>query len=207
MSTEQDSVDPSPEVRQLVAISGLSELQACGGIVGVDQACEQAMRSTTFVALLAIIAASAAAPIRSAQAARWDVFVVPGLGTRVDVPIDVFTDSDGKAWRGTGEQFKTSDGRAVLAVYALKNEGGLTPAAYLKDHLKTPASAMDYKRVAPSFFAVSAETKDMIYYTRCNFARRAGLMHCAEIKYPRAEKRAWDAIVTRVSLSLRPLER
>jgi hypothetical protein len=163
------------------------------------------MRSTTLV-VLAIAAASAAAPVRFAQAARWDVFVVPGLGTRVDVPIDVFTDSDGKAWRGTGEQFKTRDGRAVLAVYALKNDDGLTPAAYLKDHLKMPERAMDYRRVTRSFFAISAETPDMIYYTRCNFARR-GLMHCAEIKYPRAEKRAWDAIVTRVSFSLRPLER
>jgi hypothetical protein len=43
----------------------------------------------------------------------------------------------------------------------------------------------------------------MIYYSRCNFGGAA--IHCFDLAYPQAEKRAWDAIVTRISLSLRPL--
>jgi hypothetical protein len=168
--------------------------------------CEQAMRSTTFVAVLAVTVASAAAPVSSAQAARWDYSSFLGSGRGWMYQLTCSPIATARHGGGRGEQFKTRDGRAVLAVYALKNDERLTPAAYLKDHLKMPERAMDYRRVTRSFFAVSAETPDMIYYTRCNFARR-GLMHCAEIKYPRAEKRAWDAIVTRVSLSLRPLER
>jgi hypothetical protein len=30
------------------------------------------------------------------------------------------------------------------------------------------------------------------------------MIHCIDLQYPRREKRAWDAIVTRISLSLRP---
>jgi hypothetical protein len=30
------------------------------------------------------------------------------------------------------------------------------------------------------------------------------MIHCVDLRYPRGEKRAWDRIVTRISLSLRP---
>jgi hypothetical protein len=33
----------------------------------------------------------------------------------------------------------------------------------------------------------------------------AGVIHCFDMKYPQEEKRFWDAVVTRISLS-RPLE-
>jgi hypothetical protein len=40
----------------------------------------------------------------------------------------------------------------------------------------------------------------MIWYDRCNFVR--GNITCVLINYPAAEKRQWDAIVTRISYSL-----
>jgi hypothetical protein len=47
----------------------------------------------------------------------------------------------------------------------------------------------------------------VILYSRCNFSGGArGVIHCFDLKYPQEEKRAWDAVVTRISLSLRPLE-
>jgi hypothetical protein len=33
-----------------------------------------------------------------------------------------------------------------------------------------------------------------------------GAIHCLDLVYPQAEKRAWDGVVTRISRSLRPLE-
>jgi hypothetical protein len=46
-----------------------------------------------------------------------------------------------------------------------------------------------------------------ILYSRCNFSGGArGVIHCFDMKYPQEEKRSWDAVVTRISLSLRPLE-
>jgi hypothetical protein len=47
-----------------------------------------------------------------------------------------------------------------------------------------------------------------ILYRRCNFsANRGGTIHCIDLSYPRSQKRAWDGTVTRISRSLRPLER
>jgi hypothetical protein len=48
----------------------------------------------------------------------------------------------------------------------------------------------------------SAAERDLILYRRCNFA--GGAIHCFDVRYPRAEKRAWDGPVTRMSLTLRP---
>jgi len=46
-----------------------------------------------------------------------------------------------------------------------------------------------------------------VRYSRCNFSSEAGgAIHCFDLVYPQAESRSWDAIVTRISRSLRPLE-
>jgi hypothetical protein len=113
----------------------------------------------------------------------------------------------GEAEKGVGQRFERADGRAVLSVYARQNEGGETPTSYLKHNLRVERSALDYVRVARSFFAISSERDGVILYSRCNFSTAAGgAIHCFDLKYPQQEKRSWDAIVTRISLSLRPLE-
>ena len=134
-------------------------------------------------------------------------FSSPGSSPRVQYPAGIFSVPDGKAEKGVGERLSTHDGRATLSVYARANERGETPASYLHPYLLTPRSQLDYQRVTPSFFAISALKEDMIYYSRCNFSRSGtGAIHCLDLVYPASEKRAWDAIVTRISLSLRPLQ-
>jgi len=136
----------------------------------------------------------------------WREFVVPDFGTRVEYPAGIFSVSDGKSEVGTGERLSTEDQRASLTIYARVNEAGETPASYLRKNLRMPNSVIQYRRVTPSFFAISTERQGMIYYSRCNFnALRRAAIHCLDLVYPRSEKRAWDAIVTRISLSLRPL--
>jgi hypothetical protein len=76
---------------------------------------------------------------------------------------------------------------------------------YLRKNLRMPKSAIQYRRVTPSFFAISSEQEGMIYYSRCNLPRGASI-HCFDLVYPQREKRAWDFIVTRNSVSLRPLQ-
>jgi hypothetical protein len=75
----------------------------------------------------------------------------------------------------------------------------------LNSYLRSPRSQLDYERGTPSFFAISAVKNNTIYYSRCNFSHSA--IHCFDLVYPEREKRAWDAIVTRISLSLRPLQK
>jgi hypothetical protein len=136
--------------------------------------------------------------------AQWKVFVEAERGTRIDLPSAVFAESDGPAYRGVGEQFTTPDGRATVAIYSEPNEGRLSPAGYLRRN--KPRAALDYTRVTGDFFVVSGASDGDIYYSRCNFSRRAGgTLHCFDLKYPADEKLAWDGIVTRMSRSLRPL--
>jgi hypothetical protein len=136
----------------------------------------------------------------------WRTFVVPDFGTSIVYPAEIFTPA-GEAEKGAGQRFERADGRAVLSIYARQNEGGETPTTYLKHNLRMDRSALDYVRVARSFFAISSERDGVILYSRCNFSTSTGrAIHCFDLKYPQQEKRSWDAIVTRISLSLRPLE-
>jgi hypothetical protein len=156
------------------------------------------------VAISAVICGRA---VSAPSAEDWRILAVPDLGTRVQYPAGIFSVPEGKSEKGIGERLSTHDGRATLSVYARPNERGETPASYLHHYLLTPRSQLDYQRVTPAFFAISALKEDMIYYSRCNFSRSGtGAIHCLDLVYPAREKRAWDAIVTRISLSLRPLQ-
>jgi hypothetical protein len=159
-------------------------------------------RSLASFAVLTVLLSNAHAQSRGG----WRSFEVPDFGTIIQYPADIFT-AVGNAEKGAGERFESADGRAVLSIYAFPNEVGETPTSYLRENLRTRRSALDYMRVPRSFFAISSEGGGVILYSRCNFSRRSrSAIHCFDLKYPQEEKRSWDAIVTRISLSLRPLE-
>lgn len=130
----------------------------------------------------------------------WRPYVDERTGTRVDFPAGLFTVDAGEPERGTGRVFESADGRATFSAYALDNEEGHTPESYLRRFLKVDPSTIDYRRVTNRFFAISGVRGGQVYYSRCNFQ---GRMHCIYIAYPQRELRAWDGIVTRISLTLR----
>jgi hypothetical protein len=149
-------------------------------------------------------------PLEESQPAggppEWRTFEVPEFGTRVQFPANIFAPA-GQPERGSGQRFERADGRAVLSIYSRPNSTGENPATYLKHNLRVDRSALDYQRVARSFFAISWERDGVILYSRCNFSGRGHrAIHCFDLSYPQEEKRSWDAVVTRISLSLRPLE-
>ncbi|WP_024337193.1 hypothetical protein [Bradyrhizobium japonicum] len=148
---------------------------------------------TTAAATIVLLAS-----LSGARAESWTTYRIAETGTSVDIPASVFTDIVGKP-DGYGLQFRTSDGRADLTVQAISNRSRLSPATFLAG--KNPPSGIIYKRITPSFFVVSSVKRDKIWYNRCNFSR--GYVHCVLINYPAAEKRRWDAVVTRISRSLR----
>ena len=115
----------------------------------------------------------------------------------MDFPASVFSEEAGQP-DGYGRRFQTSDGRANITIQAAPNVANDSPAAFLVK--KNPPPRIQYKRVTPRFFAVSSYKGDKVWYDRCNFSR--GLVHCVLINYPAREERAWDDIVTRISLSL-----
>ena len=153
-----------------------------------------------------LITLACSAQVQAQKSLDWQTVEVPDFGTKIQYPAAIFSPA-GKADKGMGQRFERADGRAVLSIYSRPNEGGENPASYLRHNLRLSRSALDYVRVARSFFAISSEGDGVILYSRCNFSGGAlGYIHCFDPKYPQEEKRSWDAVVTRISLSLRPLE-
>jgi hypothetical protein len=126
-----------------------------------------------------------------------------GYGTTVAFPANLFPVREGTPPIGNGRRFRTADGRADVSIYTLPNEEHQTPRAYLSRHLKSDFKNLDYNRVGDRFFAVSGIVRGKTFYSRCNFEGRRGVMHCLYMDYPARETRAWDGVVTRMSLSLR----
>jgi hypothetical protein len=160
--------------------------------------------------LLSLLLVGALAPVQARDGIErldWQRFAIPQYGTTVLYPAFIFAPV-GDAEKGVGQRFESSNGRAVLSIYSRDNSAGETPIAYLKNNMRVPRAGLDYERVTRSFFAISMERDGVILYSRCNFSRgRSGAIHCFDLAYPQAEERAWDPVVTRISLSLRPLER
>jgi hypothetical protein len=164
------------------------------------------MRRLALAIILVTLASTAQAQFRGQKPVEWRTFEVPDFGTRIQYPAGIFSPA-GKPEKGLGQRFERADGRAVLSIYSRPNAAGDNPTTYLRHNLRVSRSALDYVRITRSFFAISSERDGVILYSRCNFSGRPrGAIHCFDLRYPQEEKRSWDAVVTRISLSLRPLE-
>lgn len=145
----------------------------------------------------ATVALAVCASASLAHAANWSTYRIPETGTSVEIPASVFSEPAGRP-EGYGQRFQTADGSADLTVQSVPKVSGDSPAAFLAR--KHPPRDIVYKRVTPRFFVVSSIKEDTIWYDRCNFSSR--FVHCVLINYPKAEKRRWDGIVTRISHTL-----
>jgi hypothetical protein len=134
----------------------------------------------------------------SAEGAEWRRLAIADTGLSVDVPVSIFTEDAGPTDGARGQAFFTQDHRADLTIKAMPNPENESPASFLEK--MQPPARIQYKRVTPTFFAVSSIRNGRTWYNRCNRAR--GFMNCVLINYPAEEDRQWDAVVTRISLSL-----
>jgi hypothetical protein len=66
---------------------------------------------------------------------------------------------------------------------------------------RIPPSGIICRGIASPFFVISGVRDGRIWYNRCN--RAPGAMNCVLMNYRAGDKRKWDAIVTRISRSLR----
>ena len=140
-------------------------------------------------------------PLAEATAAslEWRRYAIPATGLSVDVPISIFEEDRGATEEGTPDRHLfTKDYRANLTIKSFPNLHNDSPAVFL-EKMRPPAD-IQYRRVTPKFFAISSVRNGHTWYNRCN--RANGFMNCVLINYPAVEERQWDAIVTRISLSL-----
>ena len=130
---------------------------------------------------------------------RWSVYSNT-LGARVDYPRSLLPVT-AKGPTPGGTLFLSADGRAQLEIFSLRNRSGESPKRLI-DRVRQQHEHLTYQRVSHNFFAGSTIRRTRILYRRCNFVD--AMIHCIDMRYPLNEKNAWDRIVTRVSLSLRP---
>jgi hypothetical protein len=97
--------------------------------------------------------------------------------------------------------FSTADGVSRFELFSIENIRHETPAQFVR-RADNGRERLDYKRITRNFIAASTIRNGRTLYRRCNFSR--GMIHCVDVRYPAVEERAWDDIVTRISLSLRP---
>ena len=136
-----------------------------------------------------------------AQAQQWTTYR-NASGTTVPVPAGLFTVRAGEGIP-PGQEFTSADGRARLHVFAFANERNESPRQFIKRVIVDDRRKLTYERIARDFFVFSAPEGDRVLYRRCNFSRDR-VIHCVDLRYPRTEKRAFDGLVTRMSLGLRP---
>ena len=158
----------------------------------------QGLGGFVLAAVAGLLAVSGSAP----AADRWTTYANPRFGTIADYPADLFSVQDPPPDNGDGASFRTADSRAQLSIYGAYNVENDTPQSYVAelDEFKDAT----YKRVTPEFYAISGASGADIYYDRCNFPpHNDDILNCIHVTYPAREKAFWDAIVTRISKSLR----
>src|SRR3982074_3593495 len=126
------------------------------------------------VARSVVSGADARVPPGQSDALDWQTFTIHSVGGKVEYPAGIFEVSDGKSEQGVGERLRSADGRAVLTIYSRENDASETPPSSLRNNLRLARSALDYERVAPTFFAVSSVRQGVIFYSRCNFSSEMG---------------------------------
>jgi hypothetical protein len=139
----------------------------------------------------------------AARPAGWGRYRDKESGVSFAFPAHVFS-LETAAQARDGVVFSTPDGRARIRVFGFVNEARDTPSGYLHRIAKAGEGAFTYVRTTPRFFVASGTRDGTIFYRRCNFSDSADKrVGCFQLDYPQREKRAWDDVVTRISLSLR----
>jgi hypothetical protein len=160
-----------------------------------------AMTGLAFAAsLLAVVPGSEAVAV---DRSGWSRFQDPERHVSFEFPAHIFQQ---KATDGgeRGAVFSTADGRARLRVFGFVNSRNQTPQRHLAGIPEYGTERFHYVRTTSRFYVASGVRGGMILYRRCNFSPRADRrVGCVQLEYPQAEKRAWDEVVTRISLSLR----
>jgi Protein of unknown function (DUF3551) len=139
------------------------------------------------------------------QPPAWGRYRDREFGMAFDFPAHIFSLKSAEH-ESEGVIFSTPDDRARIRVFGFRNEANDTPRRYLNRIANPEQARFTYVRTNPRFFVASGTRDGMIFYRRCNFFGDKRVS-CFQLDYPEGEKREWDNIVTRISLSLAAVER
>ena len=151
------------------------------------------MRAALAIGLLAIAVPTAAAP------AYPNTYVNARYGYSIAYPSDLKPQPESE--NGDGRVFRSADGSVEARVWGAYNTSGQTPAELAGEAASDCTSAPSYGRVAATFIAISCRAGANILYAKTLI--RGDVLTAFQITYPAAAHARWDAVVTRMSGSLR----
>jgi hypothetical protein len=133
---------------------------------------------------------------------QWATYTNVRFAFAVDYPRDVFpsfTESD----NSDGATFETKEPWVEMRAWGSCNVEKKSPRAAVAE--RYAGTTLDYSSIKRDSYVVSGSERGAIFYDRCNFTGDRVL--CVSLAYPAAQKEKWDAIVERVSRSLRVVRR
>ncbi len=148
-------------------------------------------------ALLFIVAAFA--PTAS-RAESWAVYQDDLHECRLDYASDVFT--QGSIDEDEFQRFSGPNRQTYFRVKGLPNEEKWSPEQIRAEYIKSRgADDVVYERTKSDFLVLSGFRGDNIFYTKVALSSDNETICVLDISYPRKAKRAFDAVVTRMSRS------
>lgn len=142
-----------------------------------------------------------------AQAADWATYTNENYEFSVDYPADLFEVSQ-KSENGDGINLKNSDNSVEFRAYGFNN-GDELPLAQVRDIIleDNDGRNVTYKAMKKNWIVISGTEEEdgrtMIFYQRLAASSDLSKFSAFEFIYPQADKAKYDALVKRMSLSLK----
>jgi hypothetical protein len=134
------------------------------------------------------------------QAATWAAYTDDTKKCRLDYPRSVFT--RGKKDAEDFQRFSAPDKDIYFRVTGLPNDELLSPKQIRMEYIKNRGkSEIVYERTKSDFLVLSGIRDQKIFYTKIAVSPNTKNICVLHIVYPQKEKRALDAIVSRMSRS------
>ena len=107
--------------------------------------------------------------------------------------------------QGDGHIFSAPSQNARMLAGVIVNQDGYTPASYFKFVASTSYAGykVTYRKIGPSWFAISGEKGDTVFYEKVQFSCNSTLMTSFAVIYPAASQRVINPAIERMENSFR----
>ncbi|WP_244620578.1 hypothetical protein [Methylosinus sporium] len=137
----------------------------------------------------------------SLHAEGWRLYRNARFGTTAVVPKDWTIGAAPE--NDDGRVFTSPDRRSEITVYG--GYRSFQKEQEIADRLAPgEGETVTYRKQAKDWLAVSGTKGDRIFYRKSILSCRGAIWNTVSIEYPASDKKKFDALVTRVSHSLRP---
>lgn len=156
--------------------------------------------------IAAIISALGMLTLSSAAAAEddWQILRNPRYGFSLAYPNSLFT-LEKTTESGDGHFLRAQPPGARLVAGVIVNEQGHTPKSYMR-YVASRSYAqykITYRKVGPSWFAISGESNGWVFYEKVQFSCNADLISSFAIIYPSSSQRVLNPVIERMEDSFR----